>query len=254
MKNVSKKKVSGVVDANTLMTGNVSSRRVTHVTNVWCCEYCGQEMQREANFMKHRCTQMERAQDIRSVDGQAAYQYYTEWFKVLKRKAPQIETFMHSRNYNAFRKLVDFFRRINLASSSNYIRFMADNDISPVLWCRDQSYSMYLTFLDSQYDPLEAVRDTVSFLKKEANQSEITASELLAAMTLKDMAVLTQRRLISPYFLIFSSNFRTILQSSSDDERTEFIKCAPLQFWAQKLHNDPSMTENIRAFVKSENI
>lgn len=252
---VTKRKLTGVVDASSLLSSTSGRRRVQEINHaIWKCEYCQAEMKHEMAFMKHKCTQMDRAQEIKTVEGQAAYQYYCDWFKTLKRKAPPIDTFIHSRNYNAFRKLVDFFKRINLASSATYIRFMADNDISPVLWCRDQSYALYLTFLDNLQDPKDAATDTIQFLKKEARGADLTANEFLSAMTLKDIAVLTQRRLLSPYFLIFSSEFRKILESSTDEERNLFVRQVPLQFWASKLMNDNDLTDKIRTIVKMENI
>lgn len=250
-----KRKISGIVDASELVSSTANSRRVkTPQLALWRCEYCQADFKHENSFMKHKCTQMERAQEIKTVEGQAAYQYYCEWFQTLKRKAPPIQTFIHSKNYNAFKKLVGFFKRLSLANSSNYIRFMAQNDISPVLWCRDQSFSIYLTYLDSQYDPVSATKDTISFLMSEANSVEITVQEFIAVMTLHDIATLTQRRLITPYFLIFSSGFRQILQNSTNEERNLFVKQVPLQYFATKLNNDEIMTDKIRTLVKSKNL
>lgn len=250
-----KKKLAGVIDANSMLSAtSINRRKVEPVSVGWKCEYCQADFKSETMFMRHRCTQMERAQDIRSVDGQAAYQYYCEWFRTLKRKAPPIETFIHSRNYNAFKNLVEFFCKINIASSSNYIKFMASNDISPVLWCRDQSYSMYLVYVEKDQSPSESVKVTVEFVKAQANIAEISAGEFISVMTLDDIAVLSQRRLLSPYFLIFSSEFRKILTAASNDERNTFVKRVPLGHYATKLAADELLTSTIRTMVQLENL
>lgn len=246
-----KKAAEDVLSAATLLSQTSGRRRVAAVPEkLWKCEYCGANFKHETAFMKHSCRPMERTQEMKSPDGQAAYHYYGEWFRLQGRKCPSVDAFKTSSKYNAFKNFVEFSRRVSMPNPVAYLRFMIDSEISPTLWCRPASYSLYLTHVENNIDPISAVQDTIRFLCAESGKIDLAPNEIFEAMTLTDMALLCQRRLISPYFLIYSTRFRSVLSAATKDEQSKFIAQVPLNHWASRLIDNPAIAEKIKHLVK----
>ena len=58
------------------------------------CKICHTNFIRESAFMKHRCKQMIRVDELKTSIGQAAYGLYGKWMKVYNRLVKEINRYM----------------------------------------------------------------------------------------------------------------------------------------------------------------
>ena len=72
----------------------------------YTCECCVNILKRESNFLKHRCKEMIRAEELKSVKGQAAYELYSYWLSNKKKGKHTLNTFGQSKFFSTFYKFV----------------------------------------------------------------------------------------------------------------------------------------------------
>lgn len=246
-----KKKSTGTKSSKEILGGSSLSRRTTtYKEPTWVCQYCGTSYKSEDYFMQHKCNQMQRAQEIKQPLGQLAYGMYAEWFKLKKRKAPPIDTFISSKQYNSFKNFAEYCQSRNIRSPELYIRFMCETDIPPVLWCRSQSYAMYMAYLDTQLPPVEAVIESIQFFKDNASQLGVKPSFFYETLTLEDLAELLSRRIISPWFIIFSKEFRNKLAAVDNPSQREFMMRTNLATWLGQVGSEPNRDNEIKDLIR----
>lgn len=166
----------------------------------------------EKSFMSHRCRERERIDELRSSIGQMAYGYYSEWMKLKKRSVPPIETFAESRLYSAFVSFAEYVLKTNLPNPNQFIKLMVThNDVSPLLWCRDNVYTMYLQWYDEIYPPEVQVLESLEFAKTLAAEYDCSNAALFKAIPVDTLVMYISRRKLSPWFLLSSSVFRAHL-------------------------------------------
>lgn len=186
---------------------------------VWKCDYCDHGFQSERVFMNHRCKEMDRAQELKSVVGQAAYSYYAEWMSLSKRSVPPITTFAASSLYSTFIKFANWVNRVRLPNVKAFIRTMVQNgNVQPSLWARDNTYAMYMQTYDHAVPPTQQFitsLDEILTLSMELKCEPKDVFEKIGIDTLIDMV---QRRKISPWFLVSSTAFRKWWKSLEQDE------------------------------------
>lgn len=210
------------------------------------CKYCMKVFKRESSFMKHRCADMARADDIRTPDGMAAYAQYCTWMTVSKRKAPDIETFSTSRYFRSFINFVEKARKLRLPSTETFIKLMTQKNISPMLWCRDECYSLYLEWIDRTSDPIDQASTTVDTLYKIADAGEVDTSLVFTLINYRELMQLIRQRLISPWLLLCSSAFKSFLVELSESERDELLNLIGYSYWAEKFDANPKIVEQMK--------
>lgn len=210
------------------------------------CKYCLKNFVREASFMKHECPQMKRVKDIQSKEGIAAYYLYSEWMKQKKHKVPEIESFSISRYFGSFVKFVHHVHKLNLPSTDLFIKLMVQKDLSPMLWCRDECYSLYLEWIDRKQDPIDQAAITVETLYKIAEAIEMPVGEVFKAMKSGEVMHLIRQRQLSPWLLLCSKAFKDFLKALSGPERDELLNLIGYNYWAEKFVTNPKVVENMK--------
>lgn len=210
------------------------------------CKHCLKNFVREASFMKHECPQMKRAKDVSSIQGLEAYAQYSEWMRQKNHKVPPIETFSTSRYFNSFIKFSEYAKKLNLPSTSLFIKLMVQKDISPMLWTRDECYSFYLEWIDRKQDPIDQAAITVETLYKIAEAIEQPVTEVFKAMTAGEVMHLIRQRQLSPWLLLCSKAFKSFLAALSGPEREDMLNLIGYNYWAEKFANNPSVVENMK--------
>ncbi len=191
---------------------------------VWHCEFCIRDFVHEKTFMNHRCKERERIEELRGSVGQAAYAHYCEWLKAKKRSTVPIETFAASRMYTSFVKFAEHAVKTNIPNTKQFIKLMVEHkDVSPMLWCRDNVYAMYLEWYDQAYPPEVQVLESLEFLKQLVEDYECQTADIFKTLPIDTLVTYIKRRKLSPWFLAASKVFRDYLMGceSLDKEKLE---------------------------------
>lgn len=241
--------MSNSVDVENLKNLAASRRNGVATSTVetpgWHCHYCDKNFVNESVFMNHFCKERERHEELRSPIGQAAYGYYSEWMRLYKRKAPPIDTFATSRFYTSFVKFAKHVIVINLPSPEMFIRLMSERDISPMLWCRDQCYSIYLEFYDKSMEPLEQVKNSIVTLMDIAERESIELTNIFVHLGPHRVTELLRLRQLSPWFIFCSAKFGDFLKTLPQEDWAEMSKIINPTYWADKLESNKKLVADI---------
>ena len=246
---------SVVLDAEILSTG-ASHRRVRRNTEEefkpeWKCQYCGKVLANETYYMKHNCREKERTEELATPIGQAAYMFYCDWMKAYKRKAPSADTFATSRYYATFVEFAKHVKKLNIGNPSKFVEIMCQKDLSPMLWRRDQCYSMYLEWMDKSQDPLEQVKVSIETLIDIAEREEVKIfSDIFIHMGVRQISEQIRLRKLSPWFLFCSRKFSEYLKSLSKEESLELSAIINPAYWTTKLQENKNLVKEIMAINK----
>lgn len=219
------------------------------------CHFCGQKFKIESRFMKHKCKEMKRDEEFRSVVGQSAWMYYQTWMKTNRRMVPQPKSFLNSRSYNAFIKFAHHVRKVQLPDANAFIRFMQERNIPPVIWTSDQVYSLYLDYLDRKAPATQRAETTIDQFLKIAEVANVDVSEIFNVLEASDVIALLRRRSISPWILLNSSKFAQFYTTKTNsDERIVLESLIRPEFWKEKFAKNPKTVQLMKVFVEELNL
>lgn len=212
------------------------------------CQYCFASFKRESSFMRHTCKQMERTLELRSPSGQAAYALYCMWMKEQKRKAPPIETFADSMYYTPFIKFAKFVKDMGIARPNSYIMLMAQKQISPSLWTRNESYRFFIEWNDKLSTPAYQAEVTVDTLYKLADSHGIGVHDVFARVHPRELIQMIRERRLSMWLLLHSSVFKQRLQEFDPEDKKELGRLVDFEYWADVLHDKSNV--DTRTFMR----
>jgi hypothetical protein len=204
--------------------------------------------------MKHHCPERERLEELQSPRGQAAYNLYAEWMRLHKRSVPAAETFLHSKQYNYFIKFVDWSEKTAIPNPNQFIRVMVETGTQPVLWCRNQTYSLYLQWYDGAYPPEQQFIETLDRMHSMSHDYRVPINELYAAIGAFELAKLVRRRKLSPWLLVVSPNFLRFVTALPQHERDVLNEAINFGAYAAKLNERPELAKEFRRACESENV
>lgn len=196
--------------------------------------------------MQHECSEMKRAAEIRTPMGIAAYNVYSLWMSTANRKVPSIETFSMSRYFNSIIKFVEWSRKVKLPSNEHFIKLMVTMNMLPTLWCRDECYSLYLEWVDRTSDPLDQAGVTIDTLFKISEVSNTTVAGVFAFLNYREVMQLIRQRLLSPWLLLCSTEFKKFLTGLEGPERDELLHLIGYSYWAEKFEANPKVVEQMK--------
>ena len=242
------KPIDQLLDAD-FLSSQASSRRVKKDVEYkpeWKCEYCGNVLSNETYFMKHSCREKERSLELATPIGQAAYMFYCDWMKAYKRKPPSADTFGTSRYYNTFVEFAKHVKKLNMADPAKFLELMCNKDISPMLWRRDQCYTMYLEWIDKKQDPLEQVKISIETLLDISEREEITnLPDIFSHLGPRRIAELIRIRKLSPWFLFCSRVFGEYIKGIPKEESSELSAIINPSYWVSKLQENQQIAKDI---------
>lgn len=205
--------------------GRRSGAEAPSAAPAWGCEYCGKSFMREGAYMTHSCPEKRKLEQLRSIDGQSAFQYYNAWMKAQGRSEQPIETFGESRYFSTFFKFAEYARRTNLPKVGDFIKFMVEQKLTPTLWARDNVYAMYLQRYDQLVPPERQFMESVEELQQLATELGVKLPKIFEALGPADLINLIRRRKLSFWLLLASSRFRSYLLSLPEEDK-ERLKLA----------------------------
>jgi hypothetical protein len=187
---------------------------------------------------------------LSTVQGQAAYGWYSEWLRAYKRSVPPIETFMDSRYFKSFIEFTDFIKRHQIPNPSFYVQLMSEKDISPMLWIRNECFHIYLDFLDKNATPLDNVNISITTLYHIQDTKEFgTLEQTLMSISVNELIHLIRLRKMSPWLLLCSKKFGNYVSNLAIDDRDELMKVIIPEYWADKLQKNTEAVNDIKEIV-----
>ena len=199
------------------------------------CSFCGATFVREVNFLKHRCRKMEKVQQFKTVEGQAAWQYYKTWMKSQQKFVSTSKAFLNSRFFKSFFDFAHFVKKVHLPNVPLYINLMVKRKISPVSWTKDEAYRLYLEHYDVYADPLEQVDVTVKLIMEYAEEANVPPSEIFNLLTPSEIAQLIRQRRFTPWLLLNSTKFKHFLVNCNQHDRLLLQGLIRPAFWKQRI-------------------
>lgn len=211
----------------------------------WHCHYCNRRFSGEMTFMKHHCEPRRRAQELMSPVGQAAYGYYREWMRLKRFSQPSSVAFMESRYYRAFINFAQLIQDANIANPEKYIQLMTEADVLPILWCREQCYSVYLEWVDKMSDPMDEVASSVNYLYDIAEKENVDIKDIFTHLGAARIISLVRQRRLSPWFLFCSKKFGALLKTLDKHQISAFNTVVNSSHWAKKFEENKNIISEI---------
>jgi len=209
---------------------------------IWHCKFCEHDFVSEMVFMKHRCKEKIRHEELRSPIGQAAYQYYSLWMKAQKHSVPPIDTFAESKFYSTFIKFAEHTKKVHIPSVEQFIRLMVENGkVPPGLWCRDNVYSMYMKAYDAAVPPLDQFMNSLQLLEELALELKVPLSEVYQAIGIDTLEDLIKKRKLSHWFLLASSKFRAFMLSLPSEEKDRLSDAMNSGAAVARIQQEPNL-------------
>lgn len=213
------------------------------------CEYCGVGFALEPRFLKHKCKMMVRTEELHTVEGTAALNFYNEWFRAQRKQTPRPDAFIHSNTYNAFTRFSKFVKKVRLPEPNKFIRFAVRKDFPPVMWTSDDVYGLYLEYIDQKGDPLTQAQITFDTIEELEEEYGCTASELFTNVPPNVVIHLLRTRRLTPWILLQSQKFGEFIKHANSDERVVMTAIIRPNFWQKKFRAHKNVAECMKSFV-----
>ncbi len=213
------------------------------------CPYCNKQYVREKAYMKHKCKEMERIETMRSMNGQAAYKFYTYWMSRNRKRAPSVDTFMSSQYFKSFIRFSEFVHKTQMPVVEKYIDIMVDKGLLPTTWTTNDCYCLYLEWLDIKSTPAEQASITVNTLLKFSNQLEVSPAEVIELLHIREITRLVQLRKLSPWILLCSTKFKEKIKDTDTYDKNVLLETIGFEHWQTKFMKNPDMIQKMKTIV-----
>lgn len=218
------------------------------------CPHCLREFKQEAAFLRHKCKEMLRLEQMQTMNGNLAYKYYCDWMKAYRKMSPKIETFMSSRYFNPFNNFADYVKKLKIHNPERFIQLMVDKDISPMLWTRDECYSLYLEWSDRITTPYEQAQTTVNTLFKIAESKSIPIGGVFGSMSVDELVHHIQLRSLSPWVMFCSVSFKDAISKMHEQERDRLLNIIGFNYWLTKMEKNPHVVQHMQTIASEMGI
>lgn len=218
------------------------------------CKFCEAGFVNEDRYLKHRCKEMERDEQMRTPEGLAAWEHYKTWLTLQRRQPPTVQTFLSSKYYTSFYKFAVFAKKVGIPNTEQYIRRMIRHKVNPTIWTSDEIYTEYLKYLDTGKDPYIQVKHTVDFLFKAAKILECNVDDIFDHLEPDEVIQMLRRRQISPWILIHSPKFKAFVEKMSVDQKMVFKTVVKPDVWVQRRRDNPEVASKMKEIVRELNL
>lgn len=216
------------------------------------CTYCHHSFHYEDRFLKHQCRQKQRAEEINSPIGQAAWFYYQSWMRAQHHMLPHIKAFLHSKFYKPFIRFAEFVKQVRIPDPELYILQMVALDMAPMLWTNDQVYTAFLEYMDRKLSATRHAEITIDTLFDYADSlgCQNSPGDVFVKTNPNEIIQLIRQRKLSPWLLLHSGKFKKFYAGLSKDQQIVIETMIRPTYWAEKLKKDPESVEVMKTFVK----
>lgn len=207
----------------------------------WDCHYCSHSFKLELAFMKHRCRERDRIEELRGPIGQAAYSYYNAWFKARRLSTQPIETFAASRYYAVFIRFAKHVVTTNLPAPDEFIKLMVNlsPSINPTQWVADNIYSMYLQSFDAAVPPEKQFMQAIDELEGLAVDHHCKLPDVFQAVGVDALIELVEKRKLTHWALLASSRFKSYLLALPADQKERLAAAINVTAAVTRIEAEP---------------
>lgn len=225
-------------------------RRVVPLEDSFTCQHCHKVFEHESKYLAHKCKAMKRAEELKTPAGQAAWNYYTMWFRAMKRIPPSSTAFLASKYFTTFFNFVAFSKRVNLPKPEKFITYMVQKNFQPTMWITDPIYVMYIEYIDLTLSPMEQVKMSIDTLFSVTDAHEIDTADVFTVLRGNDIIQMLRTRRLSPWLLLNSKKFKILYaQEMSEEERSIIDTLVRFDYWATKLKEHAAVVQKIKLLV-----
>lgn len=219
------------------------------------CKHCGMHFVYEDRYLVHKCKQMKRLEELQTLLGQTAWQFYQTWLRKQKRMPPQPNVFLTSKYYRTFMNFAEFAKKTDLPTPDKFIWLMVEKTWPPTLWTNDEVYTTYLEFLDYKTTPLEQVKLSIETLLAYANKHDIDVAEAFDKMLPTEVIHYVRTRRLSPWLLLFCKSFKTMFKDRVSPEQKIILETLIRpEHWAKQFEEHGKSIEKIKHYVQELNL
>ena len=224
-------------------------------SQVFTCPDCRGHFATERGLEQHTCKKRERLNEAKSPRGRLAWEYYKWWCKCMHRAPTTLESFIWSKIYTTMINFVDHVRRVKLPMPEKFIEFAIREKFQPGMWCMDEVYTRYISYLDVGIDPKELIMQTVDQLYTIADQHGVDIAKVFEVVPIHLVIQSLQRRKLSPWLLLVSRQFQIMLRTrAAEDERRTISTMIPINVWKSRFEGKPESVSLAKKVVARLNL
>lgn len=215
----------------------------------YTCSHCDRVFHQESSFLDHCCMQMQRAQQMKTTEGMAAWLSYSTWLKFMGKKVPPQTGFISSKFYQSFVKFAGFVKDTKLPNVDSYIRHMVKHDIPPVIWTHSSMYEEWVRVNSAERSPAKLVQTSAIFLCKVAEEQQVDVADVFVNTTSGEISQWIRNGDVSPWLLLTSTKFKQWFQQLDELDRDNMAKVLDVEEWMDKIRANPNTIAKTKAIV-----
>ena len=216
------------------------------------CKYCHRTFVSEDKYLAHECKQMKRDAELKSPQGQAAWGYYQQWMRQMKKLPPPAQSFVTSKYFRTFMNFTKFVKDVDLPMPDKFIWFVTQKQFTPTMWMSDDVYTLYLEFLDRKVPPLEQAKMSMNTLLNYADRRDFDVAEFFNRVEPYEVMHMVRVRKLSPWILLTSKKFKQFyIERTNDEQRMILESLIRPSYWAEKFKESPETLAQIKQIVEA---
>lgn len=215
------------------------------------CQFCHKIFDNKSSYSQHSCTSLKRHEQLKTLIGQNAWNYYRHWHVINNRQTFSKETFIKSRYYKSFVKFAVFVKKFNLPIPTMFIEFMKQKNMQPSAWTNYELYLDYVAFLDREATPALMIQITINTIEKLKDKYNVEENKLFDVVPVHEIIDLMRKRQLSLWVLLYSKSFKKmIFERANSSEKTIFGTLILPDFWKDKFKKNTKVVTIIKDIVK----
>lgn len=198
------------------------------------CHHCNKNFVTEKAFLKHRCEQMKRSEELDTVRGQRALHLYNEWMKSMGKMPQNSSAFLKSQFFNSMIKFSDFVKQARLQRVEEFIRWAVKQKFNPPMWCLPQTFGAWMAYVSQNSSPMDLVRCSIETLEEIAEEAGVDISDVFSVMTGPELVHLVSYQQLSPWAILNSQKFKQFyLKHIKGEQKTRFDSFVDINRWGR---------------------
>jgi len=114
------------------------------------------------------------------------------------------------------------------------------------MWCRSNTYMLYLDWYDSACSPIEQFISTYDKLNELALDMNVQLKDVFQELGVNTISSLIKKRKISPWLLVLSKSFLSYLGTLPDNEKIIITEVLNVPAWVSKLNKSQALVQELK--------
>lgn len=216
------------------------------------CHHCGKTFSREHYFINHKCRNMKRLEDMRTMLGQRAWMFYKDWLRLQKKRVPDDRTFISSTFYNSFMKFARFVKKTQLPFPDEFMKFAISKNYPPTFWTYNDIFLEYQEHLNTVVPMEKHIEKTFETIFDLADIFDCKSGDIFNYLEANDLLILLRQRKLSPLVLLVSAKFYDYIEKVKSDHPELYTIISTnirYNYWQKRLQDNPTSLKTVRDLV-----